>query len=228
MLKFVFWFLLAVNGVLLAYSQGVLGKFQGNEREPARLGSQLNTDKLVLVSAARATAAPPPAQPQPEPEAAAPAAPIACLEVGDFGAAEARRFEARLAPLGLGARLSRRVQGGTEPTSHMVYIPSQGSKEGADRKAAELKNLGVTNYFIINDSSPMKWGISLGVFKSEAGAQALLAALNKQGVQSARLAARGGQDGKVAFRLRAIDAAISAKVDDIAGSFPAVETRACK
>jgi hypothetical protein len=219
-LKFVFWFLLAVNGVLLAYSQGVLGNFKGNEREPARIKSQLNTDKLVLVSAARAdTPAPAPAQ--------EPAVLTACLEVGDFGAAEARRFEARLAPLGLGERLSRRLLGGAEPTSHMVYIPSQGSKEAADRKAAELKNLGVTSYFIITDSSPLKWGISLGVFKSEAAAQTLLAALNKQGVQSARVAARGGQDGKVEFRLRAIDAAISAQVDDIAGSFPAIETRAC-
>lgn len=221
MLKFVFWFLLAVNGVLLAYSQGVLGNFKGNEREPARIKSQLNTDKLVLVSAARADAPAPVQEP-------APAALTACLEVGDFGAAEARRFEARLAPLGLGERVSRRVLGGAEPTSHMVYIPSQGSKEAADRKAAELKNLGVTSYFIITDSSPLKWGISLGVFKSEAAAQTLLAALNKQGVQSARVAARGGQDGKVEFRLRAIDAAISAQVDDIAGSFPAIETRACQ
>jgi hypothetical protein len=218
-LKFVFWFLLAVNGVLLAYSQGVLGNFKGNEREPARIKSQLNTDKLMLVSAARANV------PAPAPE---PAAPTACLEVGDFGAAEARRFEARLAPLGLGERVSRHVLGGAEPTSHMVYIPSQGSKEAADRKAAELKNLGVTSYFIITDSSPLKWGISLGVFKSEAAAQTLLAALNKQGVQSARVAARGGQDGKVEFRLRDIDAATSAKVDDIAGSFAAIETRACK
>jgi hypothetical protein len=220
-LKFVFWFLLAVNGVLLAYSQGVLGNFKGNEREPARIKSQLNTDKLVLVSAARSNAAP-------APEPAAPAAPTACLEVGDFGAAEARRFEARLAPFGLGERVSRRVLGGAEPTSHMVYIPAQGSKEAADRKAAELKNLGVTSYFIITDSSPLKWGISLGVFKSEAAAQTLLAALHKQGVQSARVAARGGQDGKVEFRLRAIDAATSAKVDDIVGSFAAIETRACK
>jgi hypothetical protein len=221
-LKFVFWSLLAVNGVLLAYSQGVLGNFKGNEREPARIKSQLNTDKLVLVSAARAD------PPAPAQEPAAPAAPTACLEVGDFGAAEARRFEARLAPFGLGERVSRRLLGGAEPTSHMVYIPAQGSKEAADRKAAELKNLGVTSYFIITDSSPLKWGISLGVFKSEAAAQTLLAALNKQGVQSARVAARGGQDGKVEFRLRAIDAATSAKVDDIAGSFAAIETRACK
>jgi cell division protein FtsN len=220
-LKFVFWSLLAVNGLLLAYSQGVLGNFKGNEREPARMKSQLNTDKLVLVSAARASAA------APEP-ARAPAEAAACLEVGDFAAADARRFEARLEPLGLGERLSRQVLGASDPSSYMVYIPPQGGKEAADRKAAELKALGVTNYFIMSDSSPQKWGISLGVFKSEAAAQTLLAALNKQGVHSARVAARGGQAGKVAFQLRDVDAATKAKIDDIAGSFPAVETRSCK
>jgi hypothetical protein len=218
-LKFAFWVLLAVNGVLLAYSQGVLGNFKGNEREPARIRSQLNADKLVLVSAARASAAAAPV---------APPEPAACVEVGEFAAPEARRFEARLAALGLGDRLERKVQGGSEPTSHMVYIPPQGSKEAADRKAGELKNLGVENYFIINDNSPMKWGISLGVFRSEAAAQSLLAALGKQGVHSARVAARGVQAGKVTFQLHAIDAATKAQVDDIAGSFTAVDSRACK
>jgi hypothetical protein len=220
-LKFVFWSLLAANAVLLAYSQGVLGNFKGNEREPARMKSQLNTDKLVLVSAARASAAAPePARP--------PAELAACLEVGDFAAAEARRFEARLAPLGLGERLTRQVLGAADPSSYMVYIPPQGGKEAADRKAAELKTLGVTNYFILSDGSPLKWGISLGVFKSEAAAQTLLAALNKQGVHSARIAARGGQAGKVAFQLRDVDSPTKTKIDDIAGSFPAVETRGCK
>ena len=222
MLKFIFWSLLCINGALLAYSQGMLGNFKGNEREPARMKNQLNPDKLVLISAARASAAAPP--PEPEQQAGL----TACLEVGNFAAAEARRFEARLAPLDLGGRQSRQATASTDATSHIVYIPPQGNKEGADRKAGELKNLGVTNYFIMTDNTPMKWAISLGVFKSEAAAQALLAALSKQGVHSARLAARGGQIGKVAFQFRAIDAATKLKIDDIAGSFAAAETHSCK
>jgi hypothetical protein len=221
-LKFIFWSLLAINGVLLAYSQGVLGNFKNNEREPARIKNQLSTDKLVLVSAARASAAA-------VPQAAQPAELTACLEVGNLAQAEARRFEARLAPLELGERQSRQnIAAASEATSHIVYIPPQGGKEAAERKASELKNLGVTNYFIMSDSTQMKWGISLGVFKSEAAAQTLLAALNKQGVHSARLAARGAQAGKVAFQFRDIDAATRAKIDDIGGSFATAETRSCK
>lgn len=220
MLKFIFWSLLAANGVLLAYSQGVLGNFKGNEREPARMKNQLNTDKLLLVPATRAVAS--------VPAAAPPADLTACLEVGNFGPAEARRFETRLAPLELGERQSRISVASTDVTSHVVYIPPQGSKEAAERKAGELKNLGVTNYFIMSDSSAMKWGISLGVFKSEAAAEALLASLAKQGVHSARIAPRGAQSNKLAFQFRAIDAATRSKIDDIAGSFPALETRSCK
>jgi hypothetical protein len=219
-LKFIFWSLLCINGALLAYSQGVLGNFNGNEREPARMKNQLNTDKLALVAAARASAA--------APEVPKPAALTACIEVGSFAQAEAHRFEARLAPLELGDRQSRQNVVATEVTGHIVYIPSQGSKEAAERKAGELKELGVDNYFIIYDNSPMKWGISLGVFKSEAAAQTMLAALSKQGVHSARIGPRGPQVNKLAFQFRGIDAATKSKIEDIAGSFPALETRHCK
>jgi len=211
MMKFIFWSLLCINGVLLAYSQGMLGHFKDNEREPARMRNQLNANKLVLVAA-------------PGPMALD----AACIEVGDFALLDAERFEARLAPLALGDRQSRRNVVAPGPATHVVYVAPLGSKEAAERKARELKALGVNNYFIISEDSPMKWAISLGVFKSEAGAQALLASLVKQGVHSARLAARGTQVYKVAFQLQDLDAAARQTVDDIASSFAALETRSCK
>lgn len=222
MLKFTFWLLLCLNGVLFAYSQGALGHFSGNEREPARVKNQLNTDKLRLVPApaaavpAAVAAAPPPVEL------------TACIEVGDFSAAEARRFEAKLAPLQLGERQTRQNLAATEPTSHVVFIPPQGSKEAAERKAGELKNRGVTDFFIVSDNSALKWGISLGVFKSDAAAQTLLASLVKQGVHSARVAARGAQPSKLAFQFRAIDGATRSAIGELAGASSALETRSCK
>ncbi|WLI89695.1 SPOR domain-containing protein [Massilia sp. R2A-15] len=217
MLKFIFWSLLAANAVLLAYSQGMLGHFSGNEHEPARMKNQLNAGKMVMVAA-------PPAPAEPSKAAET----VACLAVGNLAAAEARRFESRLASLQLGDRMKRETSAGSDATSHIVYIPPQGSKEGAEKKAGELKALGVTDYFIMSDSSAMKWGISLGVFKSEAAAQALLASLVKQGVHSARIASRGGSAEKVEFRFRGIDAAAKARIVDIAGSFASAETGSCK
>ena len=224
MLKFAFWSLLALNAVLLAYSQGLLGHAGGNEREPARLKNQLNADKLRLVPAPAAVT-PPVAAAAP---AAAPAATIACLEIGSFAAPEARRFESRLAALQLGARMSRTTIAGVEPTSWIVHIPPQANKEAAERKAGELKSLGVTDFFIMNDASPMKNAISLGVFKSEALADALLANLAKQGVHSARISPRGGVPSRAAFQFRGIDETQRARIDDIAGSFQALDSKACK
>lgn len=228
MLKFAFWSLLALNAVLFAYSQGLLGHAGGSEHEPARIKNQLNGDKLKLVPPpAPAAVQAEEAAPAPVAESAAPA-PVACLEVGSFAAPEARRFETRLAALQLGSRMSRSSVGGSDPTSWIVHIPPQASKEAAEKKANELKSLGVSDFFIMNDASPMKNAISLGVFKSEALAQALLASLVKQGVHSARISPRGGVPARTSYQFRGIDSSQQARIDDIAGSFQAIDSKACR
>ncbi len=230
MLKFIFWSLLCINGLLFAYGKGYLGNFRGNEHEPARLKNEINADKLTLMSSASADVAVARAQ-KVKVEADAPKADlIACLEIGKFSDIEAKRVEKLLAPLELGDRLHRdSVNVATaEATTHIVFIPPQGSKEGADKKAGELKNLGVTNYFIISDNTALKWGISLGVFKSENAAKTLLAALNKQGVVSARIMTRGPGANKLIFQLKDIDSAAKAKIDAIVAKYPNAEASSCK
>lgn len=228
MLKFVFWLLAGVNLLVLAIGQGYLGSFRTETREPARLKNQLQAGKLTLLTQEQATA--PAAEEGATPTAAAPAPPTsyACTEVGNFLLADGRRFEAQVAALDLGDRQSRRNVAGQEISSYMVYIPPQGSKEGADRKAGELKQLGVTNYFIMNESSPLRWGISLGVFKSETSAQSQLASLNKQGVHSARVAPRYSAGKQLAYQFRDLDAATRARLEKIKTQFPDQELRSCK
>lgn len=235
MLKFIFWSLLAINAVLFAYGRGLLGNVKTGEREPARLARQLNTGQLQLLSAAAAgknaaaQAAAAPAAPAPAPDAPEAGALVACTQVGNFAAAEARRFDKLIEPLGLAARqLEQEEIQSQEITSHMVMIPPLGSKEAADKKAAELKEQGVSNYFIMNDTTPTKWAISLGVFKSEAAAQTLLAALRKQGVTGAKIAGRSTSAPRTVYRLRQLDAATKAKVDAIAERFSGIDTRSCK
>ena len=230
MLKFVFWLLAGVNLLVFAIGQGYLGSFRSETREPARLKNQLQATKLTLLTPEQATApaAPPASEEAAAPAAAAPAPSYACTEVGNFVLADGRRFEAQVAALDLGDRQSRRNVAGQDISSYMVYIPPQGSKEGADRKAGELKQLGVTNYFIMNESSPMRWGISLGVFKSESGAQTQLASLNKQGVHSARIAPRYSASKQLAYQCRDLDAATRARLEKIKTQFPEQELRNCK
>ena len=232
MLKFLFWILLSINAALFAYGRGYLGNFKGNEREPARMKNQVNADKLKVVPVAQASAAKAsePAQAAPaaalDPVAASPAL-IACVEVGDLTAQEARRFDSRIAALGPLKPVRQNVTA-TEVGSYMVHIPPHPTRAAADSKAEELKNLGVTNYYVIPDNTPMKWAISLGVFKSENAAKTLLAALNKQGVQGARISGRGTQVTRVNYRFRDIDTATRDRLDRIAASFPGQRARSCK
>src|SRR5690606_35581749 len=116
------------------------------------------------------TAEMPPAQPAPvmpagpAPTAAVTAVPV-CIEVASFSQDEARRFAAQLGSLG--ARAETRSL--PAPLSHMVYLPPQPDRAGAERKAAELRALGIDDFFIIQDNSDLRWAISLGVFKTEEG-----------------------------------------------------------
>jgi hypothetical protein len=229
-LKFIFWSLLAVNAALFAYGHGYLGHFSGNEHEPARLLNQLNASKLAIISAdkanhaaaATAAAATTAAEAKPAPQVQA------CVEIASFVLADARRFEAQLAALNLGDRQSRHNLPGTEVSSYIVYIPPQGSKEAADKKAGELRGLGVSNYFIMNDNSPLRWGISLGVFKTDGAAQNQLAALMKQGVRTARVAPRMSGSKLLAYQFRDVDADLRGKLEKIRASYPSAETHNCK
>ena len=77
-----------------------------------------------------------------------------------------------------------------ESSSYWVHIPPQANKAGAEKKVTELKQLGVEESFIINDDSPNKWAVSLGLFKSREMADNFLQKLSKQGVRSAKIEVR--------------------------------------
>lgn len=227
MLKFFFWILLLTNAGLFAYQRGYLEMVAPSGREPARMANQLNADKIRLIPQAEAESVS--AKPAPN-EAVVAEAPktevLACVEIGNFDAEEAGRFKERLAALSLGDRISQRSI--REVLSHMVYIPSQGDKEGAEKKAGELRQLGVNDFYIIQDNSTLRWAISLGVFKVEEKARAHLVDLNRKGVRSARIGPYSMAATMVAFQLRGLDANMKADVDRIKADFSQQEMRNCE
>jgi hypothetical protein len=240
-LKFVFWALLGANGVLLAYGQGLLGQSPDAAREPARLKNQLAPERMQQLTptqarqAATAIVAPAPqaevAAPLPEPAPApAPVARdlVACVQAGPFSTADARRFEARVARLGLAPRQARIEIPYQEVTSRLVYLPPNGGREGAQRRVAELKERGVTNFFIMqNDTSPLRYAISLGVFKSDGAAQKLVADLQRQGVRGVRILPRGPQVTRAGYQYRQIDAAERDRLTGIADNYSGVALTRC-
>ena len=243
MVRFVFWALLCANALVFAYGQGLLGNLDGGVREPARLRNQIAADRLVLLTgeqaqALAAAAAPPDAgagaEPAAPPAAAVPAAlaaaapVLACLETDAFTAGDARRFETRLARLGLGERQARLTVPFQEVTSHLVYLAPQGGKEGADRRSAELRERGVTSFFVMQGESPLRWAISLGVFKTEAAARVHAATLAKQGVQNVRIMPRGRESQRFAYRFRDIDGAVRSSIVEAGRGMPAAVLHVCR
>jgi hypothetical protein len=221
MLKFLFALLLLANAALFAYHEGYLGNASSDTREPGRMTKQINADKIKLLptSAADSSAVTPVSAPG-KPDV------VACTEVGTFDSAEAKRFEARVASIAPGDRLSQHTV--DEPSRYIVFIPPQNNKEGADKKSGELKKLGIKDFYVIQDAGEFKWGISLGIFRTEEAARAHLAALNQKGVRSARIGPYSAAPSKVAYRLRNLDAAARAELEKIKADFPQQLVHGCE
>jgi hypothetical protein len=221
MLKFIFFCLLIVNVLLFAFGQGYVANPLFEPSQPQRINQQFNTEHLKLISADVATA------PDVKVEAAPPPAVIVpCLEWGTFAFADLNKVEDKLKALAFGNRQSRQNVQDTSTT--MVFIPSLGSKEAADKKALELTHLGVHDFFIVQDQGPLHFGISLGVFKSEEAAKQLLAALVAKGVHSAKIGVHTVETNKFNFVFKSVNDTEHANLEKMKADFPAQDLHVCK
>ena len=125
----------------------------------------------------------------------------ACLAWPDLPAAEADALVALAKKRYPSLALSRSVVS-AEGGSHWVYIPPLASKADAERKAGELKKLGVTEFFIVTEAGANQYAISLGIFSSEQGAKDQLDSLKAKGVRSAKVGLRGGKTTAVHVEAR--------------------------
>lgn len=241
MLRLLTLALALANVLVFAWSQGHLGQADQAQREPQRMQAQLTPQRLVLLTQAQADAAQAAAA-QAEAERAAallaaaqapvepPPAPkpvLACLQAGPFTPADAGRFHTRLQALSLPVQAQRISVTHQEVTSRLVYLPPDGGREGAQRRAAELKQRGIDNYFIMQADSPLRWGISLGVFKNEGAAQKLLTQLQRKGVRGAKVLERGPQVSRNAYQWRAIDPALRGRIGQLAAKYSGASVTTC-
>ena len=233
-MRALFLFLLLANVAFFAWSR----YFSPADAaaDPAPLGRQIAPEKLRVVPGE-----PPAAAAKPAPQVAAAPAPAPapapvlatvvaanCLEWGSFTLADAPRAEKALEPLALGPRLAQRR---TEETAgYWVFIPPQAGvnpRQGALRKAQELRALKIEDYFIVTEDEANRWSISLGVFRNEDAAQARLATLRQQGVRSAQVGPRETVVPKVWLQVRGVDAPTEARIKDTARQIEGSELRAC-
>ena len=123
-------------------------------------------------------------------------------------------------------RVERRAVA-SEGTGWWVFVPPQASKAEAEKKAGELKDLAIKDFFIIQEG-PNRFGISLGVFSTEKGGQDRLAELKAKGVKSAKVGPRPGKETLYSLQARG-PLARRADVQDVAGDLvPKTPPQACK
>jgi hypothetical protein len=227
-----FLLLVAANLGLFAWSKYYASPDAATDPEPLR--RQVNPERIRLLAGPE-LAGLPALKPRPAADAAqgaltdasrGPASGAGCVEWGGFSVAEAPRAAQALEPLALGARLSQRRS--EEKAGWWVFIPPQGNRAAALKKTAELKALGIDDFFVLQDEGSMRWAVSLGIFSSEEAANARLEALRARGVRSGQTGERETQVTKIWLQVRGADAALQGKLRPIAKGLPGTELRDCQ
>ena len=214
-MRTLFFLVVLANVVFFAWARYVAPPEAAADPQP--LARQIEAQKLRVVAPADLPAVA--ARPAPAPIV------LKCIEWGSFALGDAPQAQAALEPLQLGPRLAQRRT--EESAGWWVFIPPQGSRPAAQKKAAELKALAVDDYFVVQDEGPYRWALSLGVFRSEEAARARLAALRSQGVRSAQVGPREMPVSKVWLQVKAVDAGLYARLKELARGVEGSELREC-
>lgn len=182
--------LLLANLLSFAWTQGYLGASANPDAR--RLEQQLLADRLRVVSRGEP---PPEAGKQAEVEKKVEVEKVvdkpaveSCQLWSELASTDADQVERLLAERYPAFKATRSTYG--EITAYWVFIPPLASKEDANRKVAELQELGVKEYFIVPSSGSTPLAISLGLYRTEDAANARFDALRAKGVRSAKVFAR--------------------------------------
>ena len=187
-MRALFFLLVLANLAFFAWSQGYFGSVDEG-REPQRLATQLFPEKMKVAVAGGG--GPPPAR-------ATPAAAPECRLVGGLPLPDAEKLAAAVVEKGEGARATLVPVG--EGPAYWVHLPTQPNKAAAEKKAAELKPLGITEFKVLEQGDAFV--VSLGLFRNEQSARDLLQAVQKKGARSAQITEREGPSTRAGVEVR--------------------------
>lgn len=222
-MKLAFLLLVLVNVLLFAWQQGVFGRYGDGGREPERVARQIEPERVRVLTEKEVQTL------RERAKQTSGALDLnvaqACVEFGDFSAGEAARAEKALATLTPAAKVSAAAV--EAPGWYMVYLPPFKTLADAERRADELRKLGIKDMLVMNESSGMKFAISLGSFRDPNAAKAHLGVLEKTGIKGVRLADRPSTVTLTRFQIRDLDAAAAQQLAALRGEFPAQSVRSC-
>lgn len=156
----------------------------GSTAVPAPFGAAAAPGTGTVPAPAAGTAA----VPAPTPGMAtstANAAPPVCMAFAPIDEERAPRMREALEASGAHVDAQRIEQG----ASYLVYLPPAASMAEAQSRLADLRRLGRNDAFLIPEG-PYRLGISLGVYRAESAARAMVARLAEAGERDALVAPR--------------------------------------
>ena len=213
-MKLLVWLLVFLNiGLLVYFNLDLIAP------KPAMADRSIQPEKLKILSAAELTSMPQKAAPsaiEATPVAVVDAA-TSCYKWGNFTKTNLPAAQVVLVRLGLQSTV-KQEQVSAEDRRFWVYYPPLKSAQLAQQKADEIKALGVSELFIVQDS---QWrnAISFGLFQDEQFATALLNDLLEKGVKGATKALRSPGKSLNSLLIKAVNADAAIELQKIKPEF---------
>lgn len=149
-----------------------------------------------------------------------------CLQWNDLAVSDGDKIE-RLV-VGKYSSLKLKRHNTTASGNYWVFIPAAVSRQEAESKALELKELGAPEYFIVTDSGPNRLAISLGVFSTLEAANERLEAVRAKGVRTARVGERNFKPALAFLEVRGPQSVSDALRDAVGTVLPKAKATSCK
>jgi hypothetical protein len=166
--------LILANVVLFGYAR----LDRAAQSEAGRLGAQVQPDRIRVLSSQQVAALAP---------GKVAALPDVCVEWGPFAEADRVRAQADIEPLQLGRLVTQRSVA-ADPV-WWVNIGPVATRSAADKRAAELRLLAIDDLSVV-EAGKGQFTVSLGMFRTEAAANARVESLASRGVAVLRVAPR--------------------------------------
>jgi len=217
-MKRFFWLLVIINLGLLAYFN--IGYILPGKPE-IKL-TEINPDKIKLLSQAEIDSLPKKAEPS-SPPPVVEAQPVAmCFEWGAFSDVSLAKAQKALAKMTIQA--SAKEENSDQPKRYWVYRAPAKSAAEAQKRAAEFKALGVEDIFVVQEE---KWknAISFGIFEDEQLAEKLVQELRAKGIKNVEKILRTNGKGHHTLLLGSINENEIAELKKLKPDFPAAELK---
>lgn len=210
-LRAVVFLLVVANVLLFAYAR----LERAAQSEGGRLAMQVEPERIRPMTAEEVAAL--------APSKVASSAPTTCVEWGPFADAERARAEADLQPLALGRLVSLRPVV-SDPSSYWVNLGGLGTRAAAERRAAELRAQAIADLSVV-DYPRGQFTVSLGVFRSEAAANARAETLTARGVTGTQVEPRGQANGQSMIVVRDAREPIVARLRELQGQYAGTDVK---